>query len=60
MRPRLARFARCAVCTHAALVPRPAAAACPLCGGELREEPAPADLLDGWRCGCYHCVGTPC
>lgn len=51
-------FARCTVCTHASVL-RPGAA-CLLCGGATREEPAPAELFTSWRCGCYQCAWTPC
>jgi len=50
-------FARCTVCTHAALT---RASACAMCGGEARAEAPPADLYTGWRCECYQCQGTPC
>ena len=56
MPPRV--FARCEVCTHAAMVRE--GAACLLCGGATRALEPPADLFAGWRCGCYQCTWTPC
>ncbi|HVM44550.1 MAG TPA: hypothetical protein VM582_01345 [Candidatus Thermoplasmatota archaeon] len=49
-------FASCTECAHAGVQ----RATCGLCGGATVAQEPPADLFNGWRCACYHCVSTPC